>query len=209
MTDMTVSQGKVQVAAVKQLAEARVKGAMDKAMATPKPEIFEPGGWGDIWAIGPIQPMLPGGPLQPSKIIKVGEPFYICTIMWLNPWLILPGGPSVCDLVTNLGCKWVCEYCTGNVCSWKPGPRELNYQCVSDLVPNQCYSICCEGWWAQPGWEGCYETHICCHITGCTPNAAPPLAGFATTVYDIDADLFSPKPKGPGYSDAPIRFMIY
>lgn len=212
--EQTVSRGELRVEDVKALVDREVKRAVDETMARGVPEEAEPLGWWNLWAIGPIQPIIPGGPLRPHKIIKIGEPFYVATILWLNPWLILPNGPSVCDLISNLGCDFEIKYCTGNVCTWTLGPRQLNVTNKVDMVPDQCYYVDVKGWMAQPGWEGCYEMNICARITGCPEKATPPLAGFVTAVRDIDADLFYPPPGPPGVPprweyDIPIRFMIY
>jgi hypothetical protein len=51
-----------------------------------------------------------------------------------------------------------------------------------------------------------YEMNISARIFGCNENYAPPFAGFAREVYDIDPDMFSP---APGMGDRPIRFMVY
>jgi hypothetical protein len=195
---------------VKGFFEGYVQRAVEKAMTQPVAEEAEPEGWWNLWALGPWQPIMPGGPLRPHKIIKVGEPAYIFTVLWLNPFLTLDTGPTVCDLVSNLACDFEVKYCTGNKCTWNLGPPGLNVTHEVKMQGNRCWYYDVLSFVPREDWEGCYQTHICARITGCHPEQAPPLAGFATQVYDYDWELFAPIPRQPGWEvDTPIQFMIY
>jgi hypothetical protein len=195
---------------VKQYFEAQVQSAVDEAMTRAGLEAAEPLNWWNLWSFGPWQPVRPGGPLRPHKIIKLGESAYIFTVLWLNPWLTLDSGPTVCDLVSNLARDFEIRYCTGNKCTWDLGPRELNATHRLPMEPDRCWYVDVLRFVPQTGWEGCYATHICARITGSHEESAPPLAGFATQVRDIDWELFAPVSVPPRWQiDTPIQFMIY
>lgn len=193
---------------VKAMVEQRVQAAMNAAASTPQAEIAEPQGWWDLWALGPIQATALGGPLLPHKVIKVGESFYVATVLWINPNFIFPGGVSACQLISNLACDFQLEYCTADMCrvvrsgQFSRGPVKVS------IVPNQCYYIDVQRFEAIAGNESCiYEMNICGRITGCAQGAAPPLAGHATAVFDFDPDLFLGKP--PRWRETPLRFQVY
>jgi hypothetical protein len=220
---------------VKARVDAKVQSAVDQAMTRVGLEKAEPEGWWNLWAVGPIQEIKAGGPLLPHSVIKIGEKAYVYTVIWLNPTRTLNGGPTVCNMVTNLGCSFRIKYCTGNVCTWTPAAG-LSTDHEVKMEPGKCWYVDVLEFTAKD--EGCYEMHICVNVKGCTEGAAPALAGFATAVADIDADLFYPawptvpppevrQPPGvpphevPGWRDVPyghsprweydipIRFMIY
>lgn len=210
MTEPEISQGEVTQETADSIFEAKVEAAVSEAMQRGAPEEVEPLGWWNLWVYGPWQPVRPGGPLRSHKVIKVGEPAYIYTVLWLNPWRVLDGGPTVCDLISNLACEFEVKYCTGNKCTWSLGPEGLNVTHKVKMHADRCWSYDSLRFVARPNWEGCFETHVCARIIGCAEDAAPSLAGFATQVYDFDADLFVPIPTRPRWEvDTPIQFMIY
>jgi hypothetical protein len=231
MTDMTFSQGGgMQTQDLDALVEARLKAAMDEGARRPQPQIAEPAGWWNLWALGPWQVPAPGGPLLPHKVIKVGETFNITTVLWISPFVLLPPpwGIPVCTLISNLACYFEVDYCTGDLCKWTPADFFSPKGIQVPLVPNQCYYIRTQQFVARPGTEGCFETMICVKLKGCPPNSAPPLAGFVTAIRDFDPDWFYPWPgpvipppvpggptsPAPGVPprwefDIPLRFMIY
>lgn len=230
MTEMKVSKGAATTAEdIKARIQARVKSAVDQAMTRVGLEIAVPEEWWNLWAVGPVKEIAPGGPLLPHKVIKIGEKAYVYTVIWFNP-ATLPNGINACSFVTNLGCELVVRYCTGNVCTWTRGPNDFNAEHNLTLVPDQCWYVDVLEFTAET--EGLYEMHICARVTGCHDDSAPPLAGFATAVADIDADIFYPRQLTPElpeeipphtmpwpgfpsgtYSrweyDIPIRFLIY
>jgi hypothetical protein len=233
MADMTFSKGSsMTVDTVKALVDARVKEAIDEGSRRPRQEIAEPQEWWNIWATGPFQVVAPGGPLQPHKVIKIGEKFYIAVVIWFSPLIMTPGGPSVCDLITNLGCRIRIDCCTIDLCRVVSAGQFNCDNVLIDLVPGQCYYTYVFEYTANPGTESClYEQNICVRVIGCPTNAAPQLAGFASAVFDFDPDLFyptvpppvpvtppvpTPTPPTPAPGRPPgwrfmegIRFMIY
>lgn len=209
---------------IKARIEAMVQTAVDEAnmrFDEERPEIAEPENWWNLYAYGPIQPWwMPH--LPPSKIIRVGEAFYMATIVWLNPRV--PRPVSACELLTNMCGKLQIRYCTGEVCEWRKGPDPLNVTHVRDFIPNRCWYVdYLYVGQVPPGWEGCYEMTICARVIGCEdkPGAKLPFAGYATQIYDVDWDTFYPSVAPPGYPppppgvgphwriDIPIKFMIY
>ena len=198
---------------VKVIIEQRVKNAVAEGAA--RQEIAEPQGWWNLWALGPIQLPAVGGPLLPHKVIKTGEDFYVATVLWLNPNFIFPGGVSACQLISNLACDFLLDYCTGDLCSWTASQQYSRRGTKVPMVPDQCFYVNVQRFSAVAGTEGCYQMSICGKITGCEDRGgAPPLAGFASAVFDFDPDLFYPPGGPPGVPprweyDIPIRFQVY
>jgi hypothetical protein len=218
MADNTYSAGSgTTIEDVKAAVEARVQSAIDigKQKQQEGLEIAEPEGWWNLWAYGPFQFIAPGGPLRPHKVIKAGESFYVATVLWLSDVVLSPGGPTVCDLISNLACDFQLEYCTNDLCAFRRATR-FSRVARQEMYPDSCYYVDVQEFYAQPGDESCiYEMNVCARITGCKgERSKPTLAGFATAVYDFDPDLFYP-PYGPSGTpagwkyDNPIRFMIY
>lgn len=199
--DVSLGSGKM-VDVAKATVEKKVQYAIDEGrkrkMQRAAAEIAEPQEWWNVWALGPFQVTAPGGPLLPHKIIKVGQTFYVATVLWLSDIVLTPGGPTVCSLISNLACDFKLDYCTGDICAWTPAPAQLSPKGIEvNMVPNQCYYVDVQEFQAIAGMESCYEMHICAKITGCEDTGgAPALAGFASAVYDFDPDLFYPPPGG-------------
>jgi hypothetical protein len=209
MPDKTVSQSSRGAETVKALVEAKIQAALAK----PKPEVATmpiagvPNAW-NVWAYGLFLVPAPGHPLAPHKMVKVDDTFYVATIVWFNP----SGAPSPCSLITSLASTIEISYSTGNLKNWALGPAGMNVVSSLPVVPNQCTYVDIKGWTAAPGDEGLYEMNISVHVPGPTPAAHPPLAGFATRIFDIDPDLFYPSAPGVPSRwefDIPLRFMIY
>lgn len=215
MAEQTVSQSSGGAETLKALVEAKIQSVLAK----PKTEITTMPGWWNVWVYGLHLDPAPGHPLTPQKMVKVGDRFYVTTIVWFNP---VGGATSPCNLITNLGQGIDIQYHTGNLNTWNLGPGPMNVVHNIPLVPNQCWYVDYLELTAQAGWEACYEMNICALIKGCAPGAKPPLAGFATAIRDIDSDTFYPPatPWGGGATpapgvgarwefDIPLRFMIY
>ena len=86
MTDNTFSQGsgdqiELVVAAIESKVQAAIAEGRARQQAGVGVEITEPEGWWNLWAYGPFQYTAPGGPLQPRKVVKVGESFYVATVL--------------------------------------------------------------------------------------------------------------------------------
>jgi hypothetical protein len=190
--------------------DARLESAVEEARARyesePRPEIAELEGWWNLWAYGPVAV---GAHFDPHVVIKAGETARIYTILWIRPW---GPPPTPCTFLTNLACKFEVRYCTGDLCSYTPGPGVLNGVHEVDLVPNQCWYRDYLEFTATRDMEGFYETNISARIVGCAPEAAPPFAGFASRIWRVDWDVFYPYGAGerPGYHFyEPFKFMIY
>lgn len=162
----------------------------------------------NLWAIGPATwPSYGGGP---TKVVRVGEWFYLDVIVWLNAFPPYPGIPSACERISTTACEVRIKLCSMDLCKVAQGPNDLNETVALDLVPRQCYYVRSFFWQAQPGWEGLYEINIAAWILGCKGHTTP-YAGFVTRVYDITSDIFYPWPPGqpPRWEfDIPIKFMI-
>jgi hypothetical protein len=190
-TEQTYSQS-MSAEQVKAIVEARVKAAIDEGSKRVTPQIAQPQNWWNIWAMGPFQVTGPGSPLLPHKVIRIGETFYVATVIWLNPTLVLPGGMTPCQVISGLGCICDLDYCTIDMCNLKSvtafSPKDIKVQ----LVSGTCYYVNVQQFTAVSGTESCiYEMNICAGILGCQ-NLPTALAGFVTEVYDFDADVFYP-----------------
>jgi hypothetical protein len=189
--------------------EARVKKALDEALARGKPETAEPEGWWNLFAYGPIQFTSIPGPLLPHQVIKVGEPAYVVTVLFLNPFHILSPGTSAADVLSNFALPYEIQYQTGNLTSWTLGPAAVNgVHGPYNLVPGQIFYVDVLGFTGAT--PGLYEMNISGRILGAAPPYvnAPQFAGFARAVYDFDPDLFVSGTPGTQF-DQPIRFQVY
>jgi hypothetical protein len=173
----------------------------------PEIELARPEIEWNLWAIGPATwPAYGGGP---TKVVRVGEWFYLTVVLWLNPFPS-PGLPSACERVSTTACDYVIRLCTMDLCRVTTGPAGLNSTATVDLVAHQCYYFKTFYWQAQAGWEGLFEMNIAAWIRGCNGKVTP-YAGFVTRVYDITSDIFYPTPPGqpPRWEfDLPIKFMV-
>jgi hypothetical protein len=194
---------------VKALIEARVKSALDEAMQRQRPEIAEPEGWWNLYAMGPIQPVAIGGPLLPHQIVKVGEPAFVATVMFLNPFLVIAPGTTAGDVLSNFALPYEIRYQTGNLTSWTLGQANMNVvHSGVNLVPGAYVYVDVLAFTANT--PGLYEMNVSARILGATPPFvnAPQFAGYARAVVDFDPDLFLAPT--PGFQiDQPIRFQIY
>jgi hypothetical protein len=208
MTEKVFSTDVVTAEDVKAQVEAMVQAALEEAMATPREEIGEPAGWWNLYAIGPIQPIAVGGPLLPHQVIKVNEPAFVATILFLNPFLILPGPTTACDVLSNFALPYEVRYQTGNLTTWTLGPPNVNViNGGNSLVPGQCSYVDVLEFVASQ--EGLYEMNISARILGTPPFPdAPQFAGYARAVVDIDPDLFISPPPFLQF-DLPVRFQVY
>ncbi|HMT20279.1 MAG TPA: hypothetical protein PKE20_03380, partial [Promineifilum sp.] len=162
MTENTYSQGSGDemegvMAALESKVQAVISEGKQKRQAEAQQEIAEPQGWWNLWARGPFQYTAPGGPLLPHKVIKVGESFYVATVLWLSDVVLTPGGPTVCDLISNLACDFELEYCTNDLCDFRKATR-FSRSVKHPLIPDRCYYINVQRFTAAAGDESCiYE----------------------------------------------------
>lgn len=202
--DMTIDD-------VKALLDAKLQSAYQEFISTPQEEMAEPLFWWDLYAWGPWQPgakLTPpsgfSGPLLPNQVIRLGETAYVATIIVLNTNFPTTG-PSAAEILSNFALPYQVEYGTGELKKWQPAPAYLQHIGNGNLIPNVPYAVDVFGFKAQD--EGLYEMNITVRIYGCGENAAPPFAGFATRVVDIDQDMFGGKLHVE--EDIPIRFQCY
>jgi hypothetical protein len=196
---------------IRAMVTARVQSALDEAMQRERQEIAEPEGWWNLYALGPIQPIAIGGPLLPHQVIKVGEPAFIATVVFLNPFLVVAPGTTAADVLSNFALPYEVRYQAGNVTSWTIGQADMNvvHSGVGfNLVPGQIFYV--DVLQITGSTPGLYEMNISSRILGATPPFvnAPQFAGYARAVADFDPDLFLAPV--PGFQfDQPIRFQIY
>lgn len=207
--DISKGGGEITIEDVRARVEAQVASAVQEAgarfEAEAAPEIAEIQGWWNLWAYGPITTGL-----APHSVIKAGETAWIVTVLWLNNYY--PRDVSACQLLSNLACEFEVKYCTGDLCTWTPGPAPLHTVHTVKMVRDRCWYVDLLQFRATADMEGCYETNICARIKGCPEGAVPPFAGFATRIYSLDWDVFYPygPGQGPGYRfGQPFRYMIY
>lgn len=194
-------------ARVKAQVEAQLKAALDEAMSSPPPapEVVDPEGWWDIMGYGPIQPgagpvPFVDSPLLSHQVIRTGEEAYVVAILVLNPFG--PLVPSASAVLSNFALPYQIEYSINNV-------RTFTHSGIvthdGSLNPGQSFYV--DVLDLDTSTAGLFELNISARILGCNGNVAPPFAGFARAIYDIDPDLFHP---APGLQfDHPIRYQIY
>ncbi|HSJ56712.1 MAG TPA: hypothetical protein VLC95_06005 [Anaerolineae bacterium] len=194
------------------MVEDRVRTALDEAMMRgPSTEIAEPHGWWNLFALGPVQPIGVPAPLQPHQVIKVGEPAFIATVLFLNPFLTLSPGTTAADVLSNFALPYEIQYQTGNLTTWTLGPGNMNVVhngAGTHLIPGQFVYVDVLGFTANTA--GMYEMNITARLLGAAPPHvnAPQFAGFARAVIDFDPDLFISGAPGVQF-DQPIRFQVY
>ncbi|GEM_PF-813713 len=195
------------------LLEQRARAALDEAiMRRMSAEIAEPEGWWNVFAIGPLQPIGIPGPLLPHQVIKVGEPAFIGTLVFLNPFLIVPPGTTAGDVLSNFALNCEVRYQTGNMTTWSLGPGNMNVTHSLTFVPGQYLYLDVLSFVASE--PGMYQMNITSRILGAAPPHinAPQFGAFARAVVDIDPELFLDGSLGgiPGLQfDEPIRFQVY
>lgn len=58
--------------------------------------------WFDLIAVGPFQPVSPGGPFRPSRIIRTGEVAVLLAAVWRNPFPLPLGlSPSAAQIMAG------------------------------------------------------------------------------------------------------------
>lgn len=183
--------------------EARAAAAGEPAVELARPELE----W-NLWAIGPATYPPFGG--FPTRIVRVGEWFYLDVILYLNSIQAFPGLPSACERISTMACDFQVKLCTMDLCKVTPGPAPLNTTETIVIRAGQCYYVKTFWWQARAGWEGLYELNITAWIRGCDGKITP-YVGFVTRVFDVTSDIFYPSGpgQGPGWQfDIPIKFMI-
>lgn len=189
--------------------DAQLQSAYEEFLATPQTQVAEPRDWWDLYAYGPVQPgASPGttfaGPLLPHQVIRVGERAYVATVLLLNPRF--PGtAPSAAEILSNFALPYEVQYHTGELTRWQPAGASLQHTSTGNLVPGRPWALDVFPFTAQE--EGLFEMNIRARIFGCDRNIAPPFAGYATRIIDIDRDMFNVGPRVK--TEEKIRFQIY
>ena len=109
--DMVINQGTGggNIESMKASLDARVEALVEQARVAP--ELAAPTNFWDIIAVGPFQ--VPA--LMPGRLIDVGEPAAILTVVYLNPNVPNPApGMNACDMITGFHGKIELTYVTGN-----------------------------------------------------------------------------------------------
>jgi hypothetical protein len=204
-------------------------------LTTPKPqaeggaEIAEPTSqffgityqWFDLLAVGPFQPVAPGGPFLPHRIIRAGEPAVLIAALWRNP-LPLPGGPnpSAAQIMSPYQFRLRGE--TVNLSTVTNGP---DFAPVNGTFGGGFVNIVSMPLPAVPappqGQPTLLEVNLTIDILGPGPGL-PPFAGFATRWFQPDLQppfMFPFIPGvgpvvvpgiGPGVlNEVPVRILIY
>ncbi len=199
------------VEVITQMIHARLQAALQEHLASPEPQIAEPLDWWDIYALGPVQPgasMAPpasfAGPLLPNQVIRMREYAYVATIILLNPSFPSPG-VSAAELLSRFALPYEVEYATGELKRWQPAPAYLQHVSSGTLSPGVYWAVDVFPFIAQD--EGVFEMTITARIFGCDRTIAPPFAGYATLVQDIDRDMFGFGPRLQ--QDQSVRFQVY
>jgi hypothetical protein len=213
---------KVTAEEVKVQLEAQLQAAYEKAASTPRKEVAEPLFWWDLYAIGPIQPDagfygVTPPPFLPHRVIRAGEEAYIATILILNPFPlpVPPYGLVPSDILSNFCLPYKIEYHTCDTTNCTKGPANLNVTHEGHFVPGHFIYVDILHFKAERA--GCiFETNICARILGCEYKdkygrtiecTAPPFAGFARWIVNLDPDLLFGAPLFE--FDNPVRFMVY
>jgi len=166
------------------------------------PELAGPQRFWDVFAIGPYQNYA----VQPSRVIEVGEPATILTVVYLNPYYPYPyPGQNACDIITGFDAKIEFNYITSNLQTMQPVPT-LSYSHCFKTTPGQCWYY--DYYTFTPQYSACiYEMNICCRICNCEQYYVRQYSGFARWIEDLDYDLIFGAGSRPTF-DHPIRFMV-
>lgn len=217
---------KKQVAEVTaKLTAARSEGDGPAEIAEPTSSFFGiPYQWFDLLAVGPFQPIAPGGPFLPHRIIRTGEPAVLIAALWRNP-LPLPGGPNPSAAQIMAPFQFTVRGETVNLSRVTNGPdfAPVNGAFGGGFVNIIAMPLPPIPAADQPaeGRPTLLEVNVSIDILGVGPGL-PPFAGFATRWFQPDLQppfLFPFIPNvgpvfvpgtGPGVlNDVPVRILIY
>ncbi|MDJ0693010.1 hypothetical protein [Mastigocoleus sp. MO_188.B34] len=170
--------------------------------------------WFNVILAGPFQPLLPGGPFLPQKVIRAGEPAFMIGIVWRNPVGVNwdPTAPQANVLMAAYNLRVWLETCNVTTCGNGPDFGPINFaplgggflngfiQPINFPVPQQ-------------GRPNLYEMNLTADVSG--PVGGLPFAGYATWVFnpDLEPAIFPPfiRPGVPPHwdYDKPARFLVY
>lgn len=163
--------------------------------------------WWDLFLIGPFQFFGGGaGPFLPHKIIRSGELAFFLAFVVKNP-LPTPGpGPSALTILN--GRPFNLNLDTVNLTTVAPGPNIAIPNAFNGNVVQPFLFI----FVAPPAAQGrpsLLEVNLTLDVTD---NFLQPIAGFATTIIDVDSDPGFPvgPPSAPHlHVEQPLRFLVY
>lgn len=188
---------------VKAMVEAQLQSAYEKAAAQQQQEIAEPEGlfrW-DVLGFGPLQfpvSTFPGAPpYLPHQVIRVGESFFVATILLF--------GPAFTSILTPFRVPYEITYDTGEKKKWAEADPSLETTGTGNLIPGQPFVVNVVRF--TPRQAGLYEMNICARILDCYQRGTPPFSGFARRIQKIEPLLFQPQPL-VGF-DHGMLFQVY
>ncbi|GII03983.1 hypothetical protein [Planobispora takensis] len=165
--------------------------------------------WFDLMAVGPYQRVVPGGPLQPSRVIQSGYEAYLFAVLWRNP-TPLAGGPAAAAVMAPLTYQIrgltvdLNTVSQGPVLSLPPaafGPGFIN------ILPMRIPTVPAPA----DGRPRLLEIYITVDVLG--PGIGlPPFAGFATRWFhpDLQPAFLGAPDILPGFvEESPVRVMVY
>ncbi len=192
--------------------KARVEATLQAIYERPAPEVAEPVGIWNLFAIGPFAPTGASpwstGALNANQVITVGETFFIVTV--------LVAGPEI----ASFHLPYKLRYSTGDLDTWASQPAYGVLNSGFLIAPNiGPFSVTIDVAEFVAGPTGCFETNICAQIFTCDGKPALNYAGFVRVVLKLDPEsptnpgTGSPLPFVPSESavvtDTGIRFQVY
>jgi hypothetical protein len=181
--------------------------------------------WFDLLAVGPFQPVAPGGPFRPHRILRAGEPAVLIAAIWRNP-VPLPGGPNPSAAQIMTGMPYQVRGQTVNVNDVLNGP-DLGPQAGvfgAGFVNVHFLPIPTVPPPSPPPAQGAprlLEIYLTIDVTIPVPGL-PPFAGYASRWFQPDTQppfMFPFIPNvgpvvvpglGPGLvNESPVRVLIY
>lgn len=197
--------------AQRQLEEQRQQGTVSPQISEPITTLIgaPPYLWCDLLVAGPFQPVQPGGPFLPHRVIVAGESAVMLAVLWRNP-APLGGGPSAAQIMSAFTFQVRAHGETINTGVGVPDivpPAQLFGPGFVNVIPLVVPTLP-----APPqGDPRLLEYHITFDVAGPGPGL-PPFAGFATRWFnpDLQPPFLGLPPIPPGFiEEAPVRLMIY
>jgi hypothetical protein len=161
--------------------------------------------WWDLFLVGPFQ-IITAPPFLPHKVIAAGEPAFFLAFVVKNP-LPTPGpGPSALTILNgrpfNLNAEMV------NLTTVTDGPDIPIANAFNGAVVQPFLLVFIAPVPAQ-GKPDLYEINVTLDVND---PFLQPIAGFATTIVDVDTDPGFPTFPASGphlHVEQPMRFLVY
>lgn len=207
-------EGEDELEALQAQAEAQFAAALEQVDTELELELGQAppyqGSW-NIWVFGPWQWQYANQ--QPSRIIMVGEPAWLHTVVWMDPIIM---GPNIVGHEDNIELN----YFTSNMQTMSPAGTDLKeHVCINTRYPwkKTPSGYYFQDWWRfTPSEAAClYETNICARICNLANRPVREYAAFVRYVWDYDPERIRPLVKpwethlaGWSFND-PIRFAVF